>query len=334
MTALGREVPNLGPRLSQQNDLSQFEDIDQRLEICLKDLLLRFTRIPYAPLRQLQEMRGWIDTIAEWYRSLEDSGLLDQPDFLSHLFQYISNLVNGTLYPRQIPALTGLVFYFLSGLYAQENPERSQQLFEAGEILIDGYETLDLAGELELLRQIDTFDDFFRTLDDIPLEPLNRLLTIKDGVEGGIQWGEAVSDLLDPALNPNNVGNQIWPRRLEVMFTGIEGILKTGFSIVSLAGPEVILAFAGPFAAGIFLCALLIWVTQNWDWISAGLRAWRDNWNMLTQVILPYRGYQAWQWFDNTIGRTVRDNILQPIGRWAENTWNSLMGRAQSLAGE
>jgi hypothetical protein len=55
---------------------------------------------------------------------------------------------------------------------------------------------------------------------------------------------------------------------------------------------------------------------------------------MVTQIILPFRIYQAWQWFDDNLGRPVRENILQPIGRWANTTVSGLSSLLQGIRGD
>lgn len=334
MTSLGREVPELGATLNQQSDLELFEELDRRLGGLFLALLDMFSTAPRISPTATQQVVYWIHAVADSYRALEASGAFDRPDFLSFLFQYASDHMRDPLFPGQIPGLTGLVFYFLSLIYAGENPEISIRLSEGAESLLTAYETVDLASELELLRNVNAFDDIFRLLEELPTAQIDALLTIKDGVEGGIDYVESFSGLLDPALNPHLAGNQVWPRRLELMFTGIKGILNTGISIISLAGSEALLAFGAPLAAGVFICVVLIWVIDNWDWISAGLMAWEDNWNMLTQVILPYRFYRGWRWFDDNIGRPLRENVIEPIGSWVENTWNAIAGWAHNLAGD
>ena len=320
LTSLGREVPELGASLNQDSDLSIFEAVDSRLGKLVRKLLEGFDQEAIISPEWLQSVEAWINSVNANYRSLEALGVFEEPDFLDRLFRRASDQVDASPFPGEKAGWAGVVFYLLGLVMQDDQPEIAQQLYESG----------DLFFELSTLFNLDTIG----VVDDIPLGPLDRFLAVVDGVDGIIDYGHAFSDLLDPSLDPNLSGNGVWPQRISIMLSGIEGILSTGSASVTLSGAQAVAVFATPLAVGVIICALISWVIDNWDWISVGLQAWRRSWNMVTQVILPFRTYQAWQWFDNNLGRPLRENILQPIGRWANTTVSGLSGLLQGIRGE
>jgi hypothetical protein len=319
LTSLGREVPELGATLNQESDLSIFEAIDSRLGKLVRKLLEGFDQVAIISPEWLQRFEVWVNSVNANYQNLEVLGVFEEPDFLSRLFGRASDQMDVSLFPGEKAGWAGVVFYVLGLIMQDIQPDIAQQLFESGDLFFDlsALLNLDLIGDIE-----------------VPLGPLDRFLAVVDGVEGLNDYGQAIYELLDPSLDPYLSGDGVWPQRISVMLSGIEGILTTGSAVVTLSGAQAVAAFATPLAAGIIICALISWVIVNWDWISVGLQAWRRSWNMLTQIILPYRTYQAWQWLDANLGRPVRENILQPIGRWTNNTLSGLSGLFQSLTGD
>jgi hypothetical protein len=334
LTSLGREVPELGAYLNQQSDLSIFEAIDNHLGKLIRKLLGGFDAVSIATPSTLQRVEQWIHSVADNYRDLETSGIFDEPDFLGRLFQHASDHMDQSLYPGQKAGWVGVVFYAIGLVFEEIDPEIAKRLFESGDLFFHLSDMFNIGQDLRYLQNIGSTDDLFRILDDVPLGPLDTLLTVVDGAEGVFDYGQAISDLYDPSLNPYVVGDQVWPERISVMLSGIDGILSTGSAVVTLAGAEAIAAFAAPLAVAMIICFLIRWILDNRDWILGGMHAWGDSWEMLTRIVIPYRLSQGWQWFDDNLGRPLRENVLQPIGQWANNTWNGVTGLVQSLEGD
>jgi hypothetical protein len=335
LTSIHCQVPEVGDSLNLHSNLSIFETLDSRAGKLIRKLLGGIEPVPIATPHSLQRIENWIHTTAGNYRALEDSGVFEEPDFLSRLFREASDQMGESHFPGQKAGWTGVVFYALGFIYEHVEPEIAEHLFESGDLFFNLSEIFNLSRELRSLNNISSFDDLFRVIDNAPLGPLGIGLTSIDGVMGLFDYVDSTVALWDdPSLNPYIAGDEVWPRRISVMFTGIEGILSAGLAVITLASGGAVLAVMPILMLAIGICGLLAIILDNWDWFIAGLSAWKDNWSMLTQVIIPYRTYQAWQWFDDNLGRPVRENFLQPIGNWAHQTWNGLTNWAHSLAGD
>jgi hypothetical protein len=183
-------------------------------------------------------IEAWINSVNADYRSLEALGVFEEPDFLDRLFRRASDQMDASLFPGEKAGWAGVVFYLLGLVMQDDQPEIAQQLYESG----------DLFFELSTLFNLDTIG----VVDDIPLGSLDRFLAVVDGVDGIFDYGHAFSDLLDPSLDPNLSGHGVWPQRISIMLSGIEGILSTGSAIVTLSGAQAVAVFATPGEAGIW----------------------------------------------------------------------------------
>lgn len=335
LTSLHRQVPALGAYLNQESDLSLFEALDSRLGKLIRKLLGGIDAVPIPTPSVLQGVEHWIHSVAVNYRALEASGVFDEPDLLSRLFRRVSDQMNESVYPGQKAGWTGVVFYTLGLVFEEVDAVIAERLYETGDLFFKLSETFNLWGELRHLQHIGSVDDLFRVINEVPLTPLDVVLTSVDGIIGLFDYFDSVAALwADPSLNPYLAGDEVWPRRISVMFEGIEGIISAGSAVITIASGGAVLSITPILVVAMTICGLIILILNNWDWLSNGLQAWRDSWNMLTHIIIPYRLHQSWQWFDDNLGRPVREHIIQPIRQWANQAWNGLSGLVQSLAGD
>lgn len=343
LTTLGREVPELAQNLYDLSDMSVFEMANSRLGRLFRKLVRGFAQRPIATPTWLQGVENFIHATAADYRAMEALDAFSEPDFLSRLFQWASNHLDESLFPGQKAGVTGVLLYVAAMVVGFENPEAADLLFAGGDMSFNLSTIANLGNRLKYLRIVDTAGDLLfltddagnaiRLIDDLAPGVVGRSMIYVDGVLGGARYIDAFVDLItDPALNPNISGELAWRARIGTMFTGISGAFSFGALLMTIiAGGAALVPLMVILATICSIAAILI---LHWEQFAVGLESLKDSWDMLTQIVIPYRLYQEWRWFDDNIGRPVRENILQPIGQWASSAWNGVTVFVQSLSGE